>query len=210
MGNPKSPASILRRLLSGLLASAALLASVAATAEPPELVVPPFDLIEEHPDPGLAEDHRRRLAAVRRQFVEGVREHGLYRVVESAAADDAIAQLRARHEYLYNCPDCKAQLGAAARVPGVAVGWVQKVSNLILNINVEVSDAASGRVLLVKSVDIRGNNDESWMRGMRFLLRDLVERRQAAAGSAAPDGSTPRGPQGRARDADSGGVNSRP
>lgn len=183
MHAPETPATNRRLLIRILLATPLLLAGPVAAAEGPLIVVPPFDLIEEHPDPGLAADHERRLAAVRQQFVDGVREHGLYRVVESAAADEAVSRLRAQHAFLYNCPDCKAQLGAASGVPMVAAGWVQKVSNLILNINVEVSEVASGRVVLVKSVDIRGNNDESWRRGMRFLVRDLVERRDAAAGS---------------------------
>ena len=41
------------------------------------------------------------------------------------------------------------------------VGWVQKVSNLILNINIAVYDVASGRRLAGFSVDIRGDTDES-------------------------------------------------
>jgi hypothetical protein len=57
---------------------------------------------------------------------------------------------------------------------------VQKVSNLILNINVRIEDAASGRVLLVRSVDLRGNTDETWRRGMAHLVQRIVE---ADAGS---------------------------
>lgn len=168
-----------RALLLGALSLAGVPGLQMARAEAPALFVPSFDLIEEHPDPSRAADQQRRLEAVHRQFVDGVREHGLYRVVDAAVAGDVLARLRAQHEYLYNCADCKVELGKAAGSQLVAVGWVQKVSNLILNINVEISDATSGRVVLVKSVDIRGNTDETWMRGMRFLLRDLVERRQA-------------------------------
>jgi hypothetical protein len=38
------------------------------------------------------------------------------------------------------------------------------VSNLILNMNVYMADVRSGRVLLTKSVDLRGNTDDSWSR----------------------------------------------
>jgi hypothetical protein len=38
---------------------------------------------------------------------------------------------------------------------------VQKVSNLILNINVYMENAASGKMEFARSVDIRGNTDES-------------------------------------------------
>jgi Protein of unknown function (DUF2380) len=49
---------------------------------------------------------------------------------------------------------------------------VQKVSNLILNINVYVKDAVSGKQEFVKSVDIRGDNDEAWPRGLDYMLRN--------------------------------------
>jgi hypothetical protein len=31
--------------------------------------------------------------------------------------------------------------------------------------------------VLSKSVDLRGNTDETWARGVNFMLRDWVERR---------------------------------
>ena len=45
-------------------------------------------------------------------------------------------------------------------------GTVQKVSELILNINVYVHEAATSRPVAVASVDLRGNTDESWRRGI--------------------------------------------
>jgi hypothetical protein len=51
---------------------------------------------------------------------------------------------------------------------------VQKVSNLILNINVYMRDAESGRMTFARSVDIRGNTDESWQRGLDYLLRNYL------------------------------------
>jgi hypothetical protein len=54
---------------------------------------------------------------------------------------------------------------------------VQRVSHLILNLNLAVWDVPDDRMTLTKSVDIRGDNDESWRRGVDYMLRDMVERR---------------------------------
>ena len=54
--------------------------------------------------------------------------------------------------------------------------WVQKVSNLILNLNLRVEDVASGRMLFQRSVDIRGNTDLSWRRGATALVGLLVDQ----------------------------------
>ncbi|HQT26410.1 MAG TPA: DUF2380 domain-containing protein, partial [Burkholderiales bacterium] len=54
------------------------------------------------------------------------------------------------------------------------VGWVQKVSNLILNINVAARSVTTGKVIEEGSVDIRGNTDESWSRGLSYLMRNRL------------------------------------
>ena len=54
---------------------------------------------------------------------------------------------------------------------------MQRVSELILNVNVSVQDSQTGVEVLSKSVDLRGNTDETWMRGVNFMLRDWAERR---------------------------------
>jgi hypothetical protein len=55
----------------------------------------------------------------------------------------------------------------------VLVGWVQKVSNLILNVNAGVKAVETGRLLLVRSVDMRGNTDASWERAARRLAQEI-------------------------------------
>ena len=41
-------------------------------------------------------------------------------------------------------------------------------------INVYMEDAKSGKMKFARSVDIRGNTDESWSRGLKFLLEEHV------------------------------------
>ena len=77
---------------------------------------------------------------------------------------------------LYACNGCELDIARALRADRVLVGWVQKVSNLILNINVRIEDAATGQVLLLQSVDLRGNTDETWRRGIAYLVRRIAEK----------------------------------
>lgn len=152
---------------------------VAAQAEPPTLVVMDFDLLEDHPDPSQAVDQQRRLERVRALFAEGVAAAGVYRVIDLGPAQAEHDKYRRQMQYLHRCAYCQVDIGKAAGVRLVAAGWVQKVSNLILNINVEIRDVEADRVVLTKSVDIRSNTDQSWERGMRFMVRDIAERREA-------------------------------
>jgi hypothetical protein len=67
-----------------------------------------------------------------------------------------------------NCNGCERDFALRAGADLAAWGTVQKVSNLILNINVYMENAHTKKMEFVKSVDIRGNTDESWQRGLEL------------------------------------------
>jgi hypothetical protein len=71
------------------------------------------------------------------------------------------------------CNGCELQVGRKLGVERVAVCWVQKISNLILNINLRVEDVATGKPVFQRSVDIRGTTELSWQRGVKSLV-DLL------------------------------------
>jgi|SRR5271155_848463 len=72
------------------------------------------------------------------------------------------------------CNGCERDYAKSIGANWAAWGTVQKVSNLILNINVYMEDAASGKLEFFKSVDIRGNTDESWRHGLDYMLRHYL------------------------------------
>ena len=51
---------------------------------------------------------------------------------------------------------------------------MQKVSNLILNINIYVRNVETGKMVSAASADIRGNTDQSWKRGVSYLVRNRL------------------------------------
>jgi hypothetical protein len=70
-----------------------------------------------------------------------------------------------------NCNDCEVAWPSslARTTPG---GRVQKVSNLILSMNLALREVESGRVRAMLAVDIRGNTDDAWLRGGRYILNN--------------------------------------
>jgi Protein of unknown function (DUF2380) len=74
----------------------------------------------------------------------------------------------------WNCQGCDLDLARKVGAKISVTGWVQKVSNLILNINLVARSVTTGQVISTGSVDIRGNTDESWSRGLSYLLRDRM------------------------------------
>lgn len=129
-----------------------------------------FELVNTSPAP-VEPQETARLAALDEQATAAFTAHG-YDVVGTAPIAGRLEAMGS----LRGCNGCDLDLGRALHADLEAFGWVQKVSNLILNINVEVRDVASGRLVEAGSVDIRGNTDESWRRGLDYLLENRIFR----------------------------------
>lgn len=122
------------------------------------------------------QDETARLDMTERQLAAALAEHGFVLV------DTGPVMERARRQHLRSCTTCEVALAAEVGAELAVLGWVQKVSNLILNLNLAVHDVATGRMVRGGSVDIRGNTDESWSRGLRVLLDRQIFAKDSAGG----------------------------
>ncbi|WP_299673222.1 DUF3280 domain-containing protein [uncultured Roseobacter sp.] len=73
---------------------------------------------------------------------------------------------------LAKCYGCDTRIAVQLGADYSLVGEVQKVSDLILAINLQLRAAETGDMVKGGVVDIRGNTDESWQRGMRYILKN--------------------------------------
>jgi hypothetical protein len=151
-------------LVAGILASA----SPCIAQEKPRIAVFGFDLVNTSPAPTTPEE-MARLQRLDAELRDALAASGRYTVVNTGPVQERLASGPA----IRGCNGCELAYGRELDASLIAFGWVQKVSNLILNINLVIEDA-TGRKLHADSVDIRGNTDESWDRGLRWLLRERV------------------------------------
>ena len=139
-----------------------------------------FELIDEMRDyetEAAKAAQQRRLALISDALRQEFDQRGIYLVVNNDAAAKLITDETALHD-LRQCNGCELDIGRALKADVIVIGWVQKVSNLILNINIEVKDVASGKTLYRKSVDLRSNSDKSWLRGIRYMVDSIEEKKQ--------------------------------
>ncbi len=165
----------LRLLLSFALLSAA--PAWAQTESLKSIAILDFELVDDQaamvPDTTVGP----RLSAISAQLREEFTKEGLYRVVDNAPAAELMAKLKVSQEFR-TCNGCELDVGKALGADRVLIGWVQKVSNLILNLNVQIEDTKTGAVILNKSVDLRGNTDTSFRRGISYMVRSMIDKHQ--------------------------------
>ena len=162
---------MMRSLAVLALLSLTSLAPVSA-AEPPRLAVFDLEMIDTSlPDPtrGLRADDRDRLQRTSDQLRNELGGSGKFQVVDISSINAA-----AHQSNLQACGGCDLKLARELNADLEITGVVQKVSNLILNINVYLRDVHSGRLVAAGSADMRGNTDESWTRAMRYLIRERL------------------------------------
>jgi hypothetical protein len=136
-----------------------------------------FELMDDQNNPATKAAQVVRLHNATLQLRQELQERRLYDVIDSSHSHDLQDKLRSQQEFIYRCDDCAAQIGELLGADLVMTPWVQKVSELILNLNVQIYDVRAGKVIFSKSVDMRGNQDQSWSRAVRFLVRDMAEER---------------------------------
>ncbi len=69
-----------------------------------------------------------------------------------------------------DCYGCDMRMAEELGAEYALVGEVQKVSNLILSMNLVMREVERRGAIRALAVDIRSNTDESWQRGMRYIL----------------------------------------
>jgi hypothetical protein len=148
-----------------------LIASLPAQAQPVPVRVAVFDfeLVDSSLQAELEGEQPEdlaRLELVQAELVQQLEAAEQYELVATDPAAEAIAAAG----YLHGCNGCEAPIAAELGADLALIGWVQKVSNMIININVGMRDATSRERVFSASVDIRGNTDEAWLRGIRYLL----------------------------------------
>jgi hypothetical protein len=165
-----------RRLI--LLAGFAVLAVLAAPAMRAESDDPPtlgfLGVLFENDNASLeptTDAERVRLERTGEEFQEQLAASGKFKIV---SITDAVRAEVERGQMLGECAGCEAELGRKLGVDIVSWLRVQKVSNLILNLNVYMTDVATGKLLLARTVDLRGNTDTSWSRSLRYLVENVV------------------------------------
>jgi Protein of unknown function (DUF2380) len=159
-------------VLSYLVTLWALLCVSCGPAVAQSVAVFDFELIDtslEGAIRGTRADEQERLASLSNQLRQQLRNSGRFSLVDITP----IAR-EAQASNLQACGGCDMRLAQRIGAELAITGTVQKVSNLILNMNIYVRDASTGATIAAMSADMRGNTDETWSRTLDWLVHNRL------------------------------------
>ena len=159
-----------------LLGSPAVAPRSTATAAPSDSVksvaLLNVEFLNDHEDlEPTTNAERARIALIASLFKAKLEASGQYQFVSIPV--DAAGKIAAGPE-VGACGGCEFGYGKELGADYAAWIVVQKVSDLILNINVYMADVAARKLAFVHSVDIRGDTDELWTRGLTYLVKNYL------------------------------------
>jgi hypothetical protein len=160
-------------LAAFLILEAVGVPGAAAPSDPPRSVaLLNVQFLNDHGDlEPTTSAERARLALIASLFKAKLEASGRYKFVSIPA--EAAGKIAAGPE-IGACGGCEFDYGKELGADTAAWIVVQKVSDLILNINVYMADVAAKKMEFVHSVDIRGNTDESWTHGLTYLVKNYL------------------------------------
>lgn len=181
---PEVPSRRRVRPLAALAVLGLLLAAGPAPAAAPTLVVLPLELVDSSLEGevyGRSEAQANRLAATTEAIRTRLDEAPEFTLLPPEAGAELYRRDRGRYAYVYRCVGCVLEIGCSAGAELILVGWVQKVSNLILNMSIRVYDTREGRLWRNGWISLRGNTDPMWRRAAEKLVdRVLLAPEQEA------------------------------
>ena len=149
------------------VAAILLAAGMPASAAPEKAAVFDFEFSNLSPVPD-DQANQARLRRVSDAFRTLLETKGLFTVVSTAPVHAEVAN----GPGLRRCNGCADDLARTLGADVAITGEVQKVSNLILNLNVYVKPLTGDAPERAYSIDMRGDTDESFDRGIRFLVEN--------------------------------------
>ena len=120
---------------------------------------------------GPRADEAARVALLEEEVHQRLRDEGFALADLGPVADELERTLNPAR-----CNGCALRMAERLGADYALTGEVQKVSNLILSVTLALTEVEGGRLVRALAVDIRGNTDEAWLRGGRYILDNHVFR----------------------------------
>ncbi len=173
-------------LTAAAVVAAATLPARAAHPELPTLAVLPFEIEDTSGETGAPDRHDAMLAETTRLAREKIAEVGLYDVVAADRVASAVVAIDPG-THLRRCNGCELDIATRAGARYVLIGWIYKMSTLILTLHIDLKDVETGQTVYARVFDFRGDNARAYAHAVKTMVRSLAESLPPRPqGSAAP------------------------
>jgi TolB-like protein len=159
----------------GLMALSGAAATGATTAmASPTVAIFPFELLDSSQEGELfvkvRPEETKRLELLTNELKARLSASGQFQIANT----DALAGELKAAAPLFKCNGCESDLAKKTGANLVMLGLVQKFSDTLLAVNIQVIDAETGVLKNAFSSGVQGNTDDAWVRGVSYIVRNRL------------------------------------
>ena len=158
---------MIRRALAAILFLVSATGGSALAA--PSAAVFPFEIFDTSGEQSSA-GREARLEMATRVLAESLAKSELFSPVDLTPLAAEVKATSPR----YNCGNCFLPVAREAGAAVAVVPFVHKVSTLITTMDIWIFDVATGDVIVHASGQIRGDTDDAYAHGVRFLVKNRI------------------------------------
>jgi riboflavin synthase len=125
---------------------------------------------------GPTDAEQARLALAEAELKKRLGDDARYELIDMATIKDDIAAVRP----IYECNGCEIDIAAKAKADLAMTSVIEKISETHLSLTVAIVDVAQSKLVSNASVLIQGNTDESWLHGVRWLIKNRLMAKEDA------------------------------
>ena len=133
----------------------------------------PFELLDSSQEGELIlkvkPEETKRLVLLAEDLAKRLAETNKFEVVPTTGMATALKEAAPLHK----CNGCEVDLAKKSGARYAMLGLVQKFSDTLLSVSIQVVDAQSGAIRSY-SAGVQGNTDEAWLRGVSYLVRNRL------------------------------------
>jgi hypothetical protein len=162
-----------RPALAATLLAAVSSAVFAVTAQAaPKAAIFPFDIrdVEQEGEliPQLKPDDLRRMKLVADELAVLMKKENTYEVVDLTP----LAKEVEAASPFSKCDGCEVDIAKKAGADLAVTGYVDKLSDALISLQLFARETGTGKLVKSMSAEIRGNTDDLWLHGIRWLWRN--------------------------------------
>jgi hypothetical protein len=164
----------MRGVVINLVVSVAAITSFVCPLAAETVAVFPFELLDSSQEGELIlkvrPEETKRLALLREELQSRLGASSKFTIVDISKLDDEVKVAAP----LFKCNGCEVDLAKKTGAKLAMLGLVQKFSDTLLAVNIQVIDAETGALKTSYSAGVQGNTDEAWLRGVSYIVRNRL------------------------------------
>ncbi len=164
----------MRGVLIKIVFAAAALAALARPLAAETVAVFPFELLDSSQEGELIlkvrPEETRRLTLLGEELKARLMASSRFEIVDISKLDGEVKAAAP----LFKCNGCETDLAKKTGAELAMLGLVQKFSDTLLAVNIQVIDAETGALKGAYNAGVQGNTDEAWVRGVSYIVRNRL------------------------------------